>query len=124
MEKAKVMENLAKAIFDWCKKHECWEENIIYFNGKAWSDSRSWGGTMGVAIGENLYEYADKNPLEYFEYANPKTLSMSFEGFLYDVLNGYDEWTFRLQDSFYELLKEHGYYYELGNSWNLSLYEI
>lgn len=118
------MEMLAKDIYDWCMKNDLWGYNIIYFNGKAWSSSKSWNGRRGVQINEDLYEYEDKNPLDYFEYANPYTLSMSFEGALNHVLNGYvSGWT-KLEEEFSNLFKKYGVYYELGNSWNLSVFEI
>ena len=118
------MKMLAKDIYEWCIKNDLWGDNIIYFNGKAWASFDEWGGVKGKRIATDLYEYADKNPLHYFEYANPKTLSMSFEGSLNYVLNGYiSGWT-RLENEFLELFNKYGYYYEMGHSWNLSAYKI
>jgi hypothetical protein len=118
------MELLAKDIYDWCVQHELWGDNIIYFNDKAWSSSSTWGGVKGKKIDEDLYEYKNKNPLDYFEYANPKTLSMSFEGSLNYVLNGYIiGWT-KLEAEFLKLFEKYNLYYEMGHSWNLSAYEI
>lgn len=118
------MELLANEIYKWCVKKQLWDDNILYFNGKAWASSPTWGGVQGKQIGENLYEYEDKNPKNYFEFANPDTLSMSFEGALYHVLNGYvSGWT-RLEAQFVKLFEKYGLYYEMGYSWSLSAYEI
>lgn len=115
---------LAFAIFDWCKKRDLWDGNIIYFNGKAWSSYAEWNGIQGKRIDDRLYEYESINPLDYLEFANPETLSMSFEGDLGYVLNAWSNVLRKLQSEFLDLFEAHGYYYELGNSWNLSAYEM
>jgi hypothetical protein len=115
---------LAIDIYEWCKKHNLWDDNTIYFDGKAWSNSETWRGEKGKKIAEDLYEYEDRNPRDYFEYGNPKTLSMSFEGSLNHILNGYASYSWKSEESFSKLFKKYGLYYELGNAWNLSAYEI
>lgn len=118
------MEALARDIYNWCIKKGLWGDNILYFNGKAWSSSSEWSGVMGKQIAEKLYEYEGKNPKDYFEYANPDTLSMSFEGALHDVLNAYvPGWT-KLEQQFSKLFKKYGLYYEMGYAWSLSAYKI
>lgn len=118
------MELLAMDIYRWCTKKDFWDDNIIYFNGKAWSSSSEWSGVNGKRIGDRLYEYENKNPKDYFTYANPDTLSMSFEGNLYHVLNGYvSGWT-KLEQQFSKLFEKYGYFYEMGHAWNLSAYGI
>lgn len=117
------MELLAKDIYKWCVKKHLWGDNIIYFNGKAWSSFPEWSGIRGNQIAENLYEYEGKNPKDYFEYANPNTLSMSFEGPLYHVLNANVPGWVKLEQQFGKVFEKHGCYYELGNAWNLSVFE-
>ena len=112
---------LAIDIYEWCKKYDLWGDNTIYFDGKAWSNSETWGGVKGKKIDDDLYEYEDKDPCDYFEYGNPDTLSMSFEGGLYDVLN-YSGGS--KEDKFMKIFEKCGLYYELGNAWNLSCYLI
>lgn len=34
------MEQIAKAIYDWCIENEMWLYVIIYFDGKAWSSHK------------------------------------------------------------------------------------
>ena len=118
------MQLLAKEIYDWCKKNHLWGDNIIYFNGKAWSSSEVWNGIKGKKIAADLYEYEDKEPRDYFEYANPDTLSMSFEGPLYEALNGYSYGWTKIEESFSHIFEKYGYYYEMGYAWSLSAYEI
>lgn len=120
----KKMEKLAKDIYRWCIKKKLWDDNIIYFNGKAWSSSPEWSGIKGKRIGNRLYEYENKNPKDYFEYGNPDTLSMSFEGALYRVLNGYVYSFSQLEQQFSKLFEKYGLYYEMGYAWSLSAYEI
>ena len=120
----KNMELLARDIYNWCVEHELWGDIIIYFDGKAWSSSPIWCEEKGKIIAEDLYEYENRNPLDYFEYANPNTLSMSFEGYLNHVLNGYSYGWVKLEAEFAKLFEKHGFYYEMGHSWNLSAYEI
>lgn len=120
---ANKFENLAMEIYNWCYSNELWEDSAIYFNGKAIASWNKWHGVEGKKIAEGLYEYEDKNPLDYFEYANHDTLSMSFEGPLYDILNAYSEdwcWT---EEAFINIFSKHGFYYEMGHAWNLSVYE-
>lgn len=117
-------EALAKDIYKWCKTNDLWGDNIIYFDGKAWSNGDSWSGEKGKKIAEDLYEYKDRNPRDYFRYANPKTLSMSFEGPLNHVLNAYVPGWIKLEDKFSKLFKKYDLYYEMGDAWNLSAYEI
>lgn len=114
---------LAKDIYKWCKKKNLWGDNIIYFDGKAWSSSETWGKEQGKKIAEDLYEYEGCNPKNYFEFANPDTLSMSFEGSLNHVLNGYVSGWSKLEIEFGNIFAKHGCYYELGHAWNLSAYE-
>ena len=116
-------EVLAKDIYEWCITHDLWGDNIIYFDDKAWSNSDSWSGKKGKKIAEDLYEYEGKNPRDYFEYVNPKTLSMSFEGSLNHVLNAYVPGWVRLEAEFQKLFSKYDCYYEMGNAWNLTVYE-
>lgn len=115
---------LAKDIYDWCIANDLWGDNTIYFDGKAWSNSDEWGGVRGIKIAEDLYEYENKNPEDYFEYANPETLSMSFEGSLNHMLNGYYSNSSKLESEFDKLFEKYGLYYEFGHSWNLAAYEL
>ena len=113
------IEGLAYEILRFLLDHELWQDVTIYFCGKALStDDRhgnyAYNDPSRVFVLENL------NPKDYFPYVG-SILSMSFEGPLYDVLN---YGPFDLEAEFSALLAQHGLYYELGNTWNLTLCEI
>lgn len=114
---------LAIDIYEWCVKHDLWGDNIIYFDGKAWSNHETWRGENGRKIAEDLYEYEDKNPRDYFE-GGSDLLSMSFEGSLNHVLNGYTRGSVKLYEQFIKLFEKYGLYFEMYNSWNGNSYEI
>lgn len=123
MTKQQNLEALANDIYEWCEHHGIWEDCTIYFNGKALSDSERWNGEYGEKIGNNLYLYENKNPRDYMKYANQETLSMAFDGLLYDVVNDFGQMFPRMYDEFEKLFDKHGYYYELGSNWYLNASE-
>lgn len=115
MEKMKMSETqineLVEEIIDYLKKYEFNEDVNIYANGKKFSFDMNGE----VVIKDN------ENPRDYFEYvATEHIVSMSFEGALYDLLNGYLGST----SDFDAIFEKRGLYYELGDSWNLSVYFI
>lgn len=116
------MELLAKDIYKWCIKKNLWGDNCLYFDGKAWASWDEWNGEKGKQIEDRLYEYENKNPKDYFEYANPETLSMSFEGPLYMVLNAYVSGWVKLESQFVKLFEKYDLYYEMGHAWNLAAF--
>ena len=115
---------LAKDIIDWLLKKEIFDDTFIYVNGKRYGTYDGEGHyNYGTNSWDNVYVEDDKNPKDYFEYAG-KILSMSFEGPLYDILNYGFEFGSKLEQEFNEIFKKHGYYFELGNSWNLTAVEM
>lgn len=101
----KKVQALGEDIEEFLRKNDIFDDCAIYYNNKKITE-------------EGIFE--DKNPKDYFEYANPNTLSMSFEGELYDILN-YNTYP-GLNDKFDAIFEKHGFYYELGNAWNLAAY--
>lgn len=119
----KQREQLATEIFNWLNDHEMWVDVCIYFNGKCWSTSNKNG--VEFCYNERRYFEYEAEPKDYFEYvAEPNILSMSFEGGLYDVLNGYSYGWVKREDEFRKIFEKYGVYFELGNAWNLSCYKI
>lgn len=117
---AKKTENLAKEIHSFLVNNGLWVDVAIYFNGKCWSTNNK--DYTEFCYNENRYFEKEANPKDYFEYvAEPNILSMSFEGDLYDILNGY--YGFKLEAEFEKIFEKYGLYYELGNAWNLSCHE-
>lgn len=113
-------EALARDIYTWCIKHDCWQDVYIYYNGKRMGTSgKDKNGKTVYRYGGTPFIEDNMDPRNYFEYVRePNILSMSFEGTLFDILNNHD--MFALQD----LFSKYGLYYELGNAWNLSAYPI
>jgi hypothetical protein len=113
-KKLKKNEDVAVDILKFIFQNQLGSDSLrIYFNNKAYD-----------FIGENEYKVLeDIKGSTYFEYANDETVSMSFEGTFYEIINGTDEYCGKLMDKFNKILDKHGFYYEQGNAWNLSLYE-
>jgi len=91
------------------------EDTRIYALGHAWDFN-----------GGKFSDTGEENPRDYFDYAPKESdhiLSMSFDGSLYELLNCIEMNDSRY-DEFNELFKKHGVYFELGNAWNLTCYEI
>ena len=109
------IEELANKIIAFLEKEKIAGDVSIYFNNKVMSSRRNDNGYEWITE-ENV------DPHEYFECAAyDHIFSMSFEGGLYDVLN----YSFgRREEEFDNIFDKYGLYYELGNSWNLSVYPI
>lgn len=119
----KQKEQLATEIFEWLVKHEMWIDVCIYFNGKRWGTHNAEADEY--YYNEHKYHEEEADPRDYFEYVNePNILSMSFEGPLYHVLNGYTSGWTKLEDEFRKMFEKYGVYYEMGHAWNLTCYEI
>ncbi len=120
---AEQTERLATEIFNWLVDNELWVDVSIYFNGKRWSTTNK--DCTEFCYNERKYFECEAEPKDYFEYVRePNILSMTFEGALYEVLNGYVSGWIKLEKDFNKIFEKYGLYYELGNAWNLSCYEI
>lgn len=119
----KKREELATEIFEWLVKNELWIDVRIYFNGKYWGTHNP--NTDEYYYNEHKYYEGFADPLDYFEYVREpeNILSMSFEGPLYEVLNGYSR-SYRLEEQFNRIFKKYGLYFELGHAWNLTASEV
>lgn len=101
------IEELAYKIKDLMVDNNIFTDTRIYFEGKC------------ICSSDGLIE--DINPSDYFEYANDNTLSMSFEGPFYSIMN-YGE-SRGIFEKFSKLVEDYGYYAQPGHAWNLTLYE-
>lgn len=114
---AERVDALANDVIDFLANNELWLDVVLYYNGRRVRLTHDAAGAVVRKVEE------DVDPRDYFEYVSvPHIMSMSFEGGLYEVLNGY--YGAQLEDAFYNLLRKHGCYAELGNAWNLSCYEV
>jgi hypothetical protein len=110
-------EKLANDLRDFIVKHEIIDTRI-YFNNVCYD----WSGND---FGDTSYKLLeDIKSTEFFEYGNDNTVSMSFEGFLYDVIN-YESFHPEhrpILKEFDEIFEKHDCYYELGYAWSLSVF--
>jgi len=117
-------EKLAKDIIDFLLKHEIFDDTFIYVNGKRYGTCDGEGHyNYGTNSWDKVYVEDNKDPKDYFEWAG-KHLSMSFEGPLYDILNySFEFGESKIEKELTEIFHKHGYYWELGNAWNLTAVE-
>lgn len=119
------IEEMAKEVRSFLIEHSLWIDTTIYFNGKAFTTSKN--GHYAYNDPNDLLEISNVDPARMFDYTNPDhILSMSFEGPLYDVLNFDGEYSSafcnEIEGGLRDIFAKRGCYYELGNSWNLSLF--
>lgn len=98
-----VFERLKLAITSWLLRNQFFTDDVRFYTRSEWTLRRETVGRNSV-------------------------LAMTFEGsVLYHILNdtfGDRAMSARLEDEFRRLLAEHGFYYELGYAWCLSLYPL
>jgi hypothetical protein len=123
---AEQREQLATEIFNWLVDNDLWIDVSIYFNGKRWSTMRKVGEEYEFCYNERRYFESEADPKDYFEYVREpeNILSMSFEGSLYEILNGYVRGWAKLEDEFRKIFDKYGVYPQMGNAWNLTCFEI
>lgn len=116
------LEALAWEIQKWLRSHEMWQDVCIYYGDQRMSTFQNTNGKTKFRYNGEPFIEEGFNPKDYCEYANPDTITMTFEGPLYDVLN----WNAgeQLEQEFCQLIHKYGFYYEMGYPWSLSLYEV
>ena len=116
------LESLACDIYNYLLKYEMWVDVSIYYDGKRMSSSRERDGRWDFNYNGDPFIEEGKDPRDYFEYvAENHIISMSFEGPFYDVMNYQGG---AILDGFDKLLAKHGLWYERGDAWNITLYEM
>lgn len=109
-------ENCAIDIIKWLKQNDLSTDVVFIYNGKR------------LDLNTGKEELASAG--DYVDYYNDDTITITFEGSLYELLNGYfDAWgdtsiAEDLYNQFEKILKKYNYYFELGNVWNLALYDL
>ena len=104
-------EKLANDIRDFLLKNDLASDTRIYFNGMAYDSVES---TNEYDLIHNI------TPSNYFEYANNETVSMSFEGALYRLINHESSYS-TLYKKFMKIFDKHNCYFEQGYAWSLSV---
>jgi len=111
------IEKLAIEIKDFLNLHELDFDIAIYFNSKILDKM----GKKDWELIENVL------PSTFTKYANDETITLIFEGPFYGMINF--SWTnleYRneIDNKFRETLNKYGYYYEIGEAWNIALYKF
>lgn len=115
---------VVNGLIELLSQNNCLDETCIYVNNECYeffegSGSRR-GGVPTTRNGHKCFLVSNITPEDYFEYANPNMIAVSFDGSnLYSELN-YDH---KMTDKLYNFFKQYGLYFELGNAWNFSVYE-
>lgn len=104
MTREEENEKLAKELKELLIKHSMYIDVRIYFNNRAFDSE------------EGLIENIKAE--DYFEYVEEDSVSMSFEGELYEEMaSGGD-----IHEKIEEIGEKYGRYFEFGNMWNISFY--
>lgn len=120
---------LAREIRDFLDAHYVNGDCRIYFCGICWEHGEedtpfTWENHTFVDVptrtGWRVIEGV--SPKSFFNWASGD-VCMSFEGGFYDVMNPGSSEDVRLNNEFEALLQRNGCYCELGNTWNLSIYD-
>ena len=110
-------EKCAKEIIDYLLEKELMDDTFIYVNGKRYS---TYDGEKNYNYGANSWDkvYVEDNKIgkDYCEYAGD-ILSISSEGFLYEILNYGFEWNIKIPDELDAILAKNGYFLEQAVSW-------
>ena len=128
----RILKFIVRDIINFLIENNLWLDISIYANKTCFTSikpnmEQSDYNTREILTEHNsgiVYYYKDEAS-NYTQYCNG-LVTMIFEGPLYHVLNYYDSMNYcnEIIMKFEELLKRYGLYYELGNAWNLGLYEI
>lgn len=111
-EEQKWNEMLASELKKFLEKNNLHGDTRIYFNEKCWHCNYK---TDSYELLEDILG------TDYFDYANNETVSMSFEGALYMLLN-HESINNPLRKKFEKIFEKHNCYYEFGHAWSLSVY--
>jgi hypothetical protein len=123
-EKQKQQRNIhmMEDIIEYCGDNEMLIDIYFYVNGHRYSVENKPGATP---IKTGKYIYYDCGPADVtqiVEYNNPETLTMTFEGPLYDMYNGYYG-SSSAEDAITKIANKYGLYPEQGFAWSLAMYE-
>lgn len=117
-------EQLALELIDYLISKGLFTDVTAYVNGRSYgtydreNEKFYYNDKNHIVITEN------KDPRDCFEYVSKDNiLSMSFEGPLYHVLNGYSG-PYTVYDEMGKICEKYGCYFELGNAWNMTCYYL
>lgn len=114
-------ESIAKKIISYLVRRDLFYDVHIYINNQRWS-SEKHPGSRAIQIGRKpitVYIEDDIDARAYNAYANPDTITVSFEGPLYDEIN---YGSAKAETDINQILDKYGLYLEYGYAWSFSAY--
>jgi len=115
------MEALTLEIIDFLQQNQLFQDVNIFCNNKQFSSNYSAGSIMEKAQLGIYYVMENRNAADVVEFNNHNTITMTFEGPLYHILNYGPAKT---EQAFLKLFNKYGLYYELGYAWSLAAYPV
>ena len=117
------MEKLAMELIDLLIEHDMYIDGPSYVNNKVLSPTRDRIDVERLPPKQNSFFVTDNvNVTPRIEYANPDTITLTFEGPLYTALNYYDQ--SHIRDKLDELFLHYHLYAEQGHAWSMALYPV
>ncbi len=119
-----IMNEMAEELVDLLTQEELFDEINIYVNNTRYSSEKTKNAErQTTAKMGNAYWRTENVRAEDVvgEYANPDTLTMTFEGMLYDLLTDGNP---GVEGKLQSLFERYGYYLEYGYAWSLAIYPI
>lgn len=118
----KQLENIALDLISFLQKHDLYYMVNIYVNNKVFTDNRMKGTETKKTPFGPYYIVHNVNPGDLLKYYNPETITVTFEGPLYHIIN-YSE-CHSLYKELCNFFEKYGLYFEQGYAWSFSLYYI
>lgn len=111
--------DLMVEIIEYLVKHDMFFDTSIYVNGKCYSSNSRHDSVCKNIAGTSVYESDCDDPSRYIEYCNKETITMTFEGPLYEELNYGNA-----HDELEKIFNKYGLYFEQGYAWSLAAYYL
>ncbi len=116
------IEDLAKELMYYFEQNDLWSQVCIYAAEKSFSSYYVPGSIKKEENQTIFYEKDEVDVSEKVEYCNPQTITITFEGPLYDMINYQDaDFVYNLSKKF---LYPHHLYFEQGHAWSMAAYNI
>lgn len=121
-----ALDRLRDDLIDYLVRRDLFDDVIIYEGGKRYLSS-GYGCVSGLEPAQHVTRKGTEVELwvetarasEYLEFANDDTLSMAFEGPLYDAMN-YGNGA--VESDLQRIFERYALYFEMGDAWNLTAY--
>lgn len=116
----RLNEQMALELIRYLQENDMFTDVSLYLNNKRYSSSQHNDDLVEETEYGPYYITDDVDVSDYVEYFNAHTITMTFEGPLYDALNyAYDN---TVSDDISAIAASYGLYFEQGNAWNLAFY--